>query len=308
MGLQLIDGVALQQALPMEAAIDALDAAFRAPSLPVSPLRTRVEVGGADLLLMPAVGDPGVGVKLVTVNPSNPARGLPLIHAVYVLFGPGSTDPQAVIDGAALTALRTAAVSGLATRYLANPEAERLVIFGAGVQAHGHLQAMRAVRPVWLVTVVSRSPERAATLVDRARALDMEASVGGPDAVAKADLVCTCTTSAEPVFDGSLLKPGAHVNAVGAYQPHTRELNDAAVRRARIVVETREAALAEAGDLLIPLETGVMGPSAIVADLAEVIRGAAVRTSPDDVTIFKSVGVAFEDLVVARAAVDRMQR
>jgi ornithine cyclodeaminase len=308
MGLQLIDAVGLQRALPMEAAIDALDAAFRAPSLPVSPPRTHVEAGGAELLLMPAVGDPGVGVKLVTVNPSNPARGLPLIHAVYVLFGPGSMDPKAVIDGAALTALRTAAVSGLATRYLANPEAERLVIFGAGVQAHGHLQSMRAVRPVWLVTVVSRSPERAAALVDRARALDMEASVGGPDAVAKADLVCTCTTSEHPLFDGSLLKLGAHVNAVGAYQPHTRELDDAAVARARIVVETREAALAEAGDLLIPLATGVMGPSAIVADLAEVVRGAAVRTSPQDVTIFKSVGVAFEDLVVARAAVDRMQR
>ena len=306
MGLALIDAVGLQQALPMAAAIDALEEAFRAPALPASPLRTRVEAGGADLLMMPATGDLGVGVKLVTVNRSNPGRGLPLIHAVYVLFGPGSTEPLAVFDGAALTSLRTAAVSGLATRYLANPEAERLVIFGAGVQGHSHLQAMRAVRPVWLVTVVSRTPERAAQLVDRARALDMEASVGGPEAVAKADLVCTCTTSAEPLFDGALLKAGAHVNAVGSYQPETRELDDAAVTRARIVVETRDAALAEAGDLLIPLKAGLVGPSAIVADLAEVVRGAAVRASPGDVTIFKSVGVAFEDLVVARAALDRM--
>jgi ornithine cyclodeaminase len=308
MGLALIDAVGLQRALPMEAAIDALEAAFRAPRLPASPLRTHVEAGEADLLMMPAVGEPGIGIKLVTVNPSNPDRGLPLIHAVYVLFGGRSTEPRAVIDGAALTSLRTAAVSGLATRHLANPEAERLVIFGAGVQGHSHLQAMRAVRPIWLVTVVSRSPERAAELVDRARALDMEASVGGPEAVTKADIVCTCTTSAEPLFDGALLKPGAHVNAVGSYQPHTRELDDAAMSRARIVVETREAALAEAGDLLIPLEAGVMGPSAIVADLAQVVRGAAVRTSPDDITIFKSVGVAFEDLVVAKAALDRIER
>jgi ornithine cyclodeaminase len=308
MGLALIDAVGLQRALPMEAAIDALEAAFRAPRLPVSPLRTRIEAEGADLLMMPAVGDPGIGIKLVTVNPSNPGRGLPLIHAVYVLFASGSAEPRAVIDGAALTALRTAAVSGLATRHLANPEAERLVIFGAGVQGHSHLLAMRAVRPIWLVTVVSRTPQRAAELVDRARALDMEASVGGPEAVAKADLVCTCTTSAEPLFDGALLKAGAHVNAVGSYRPHTRELDDAAVARARIVVETREAALAEAGDLIIPMEAGVMGPSAIVADLAEVVRGAAVRTSPEDITIFKSVGVAFEDLVVARAALDRIQR
>jgi ornithine cyclodeaminase/alanine dehydrogenase-like protein (mu-crystallin family) len=308
MGLQLIDAVGLGQALPMEAAIDALEAAFRAPTLPTSPLRTLVEAEGADLLMMPAVGDPGIGIKLVTVNPSNPGRGLPLIHAVYVLFGPGSTEPRAVIDGAALTALRTAAVSGLATRHLANPEAERLVIFGAGVQGQSHLLAMRAVRPVWLVTVVSRTAQRAAELADRARALDMEASVGGPEAVAKADLVCTCTTSVEPLFDGALLKAGAHVNAVGSYRPHTRELDDVAVARARIVVETRGAALAEAGDLVIPMETGVMGASAIVADLAEVVRGAAVRTSPEDITIFKSVGVAFEDLVVARAALDRMQR
>ena len=308
MGLALIDAFGLQQALPIQAAIDALEAAFRAPALPTSPLRTHVPAEGADLLMMPAMGDPGIGIKLVTVNPSNPGRGLPLIHAVYVLFGPGSTEPRAVIDGAALTALRTAAVSGLATRHLANPDAERLVIFGAGVQGHSHLLAMRAVRPIWLVTVVSRTPQRAGKLVDRARALDMEASVGSPEAVAKADLVCTCTTSPKPLFDGALLKPGAHVNAVGSYQPHTRELDDTAVARARIVVETREAALAEAGDLVIPMATGVMGPSAIVADLSEVVRGATVRTSPDDITIFKSVGVAFEDLVVAKAALDRMQR
>jgi len=308
MGLALIDAVGLQQALPVEAAIAALEAAFRASALPTSPLRTHVPAEGADLLMMPAMGDPGIGIKLVTVNPSNPGRGLPLIHAVYVLFGPGSTEPRAVIDGAALTALRTAAVSGLATRHLANPDAERLVIFGAGVQGHSHLLAMRAVRPIWLVTVVSRTPQRAGKLVDRARALDMEASVGSPEAVAKADLVCTCTTSPKPLFDGALLKPGTHINAVGSYQPHTRELDDATVARARIVVETREAALAEAGDLVIPMKAGVMGPSAIVADLAEVVRGAAVRTSPEDITIFKSVGVAFEDLVVAKAALDRMQR
>src|SRR5439155_14378489 len=204
MGVALIDAVGLQQALPIEVAIDALEASFRASTLPTSPLRTHVQAEGADLLMMPAMGDPGIGIKLVTVNPSKPGRGLPLIHAVYVLFGPGSTEPLAVIDGAALTALRTAAVSALATRHRANLDAERLVIFGAGVQGHSHLLAMRAVRPIWLVKVVSRTPQRAGELIDRARALDMEASVGGPEAVAKADLVCTCTTSPEPLFDGAL--------------------------------------------------------------------------------------------------------
>jgi ornithine cyclodeaminase/alanine dehydrogenase-like protein (mu-crystallin family) len=304
--LRAIDGGELQALLPMEAAIDALEAAFRGEQLPSAPLRTHVDVEDGQLLLMPAAGEAGVGVKLVTLNPHNPGRGQPFIHAVYVLFAPGSLEPVAVIDGQALTALRTAAVSGLATRHLARPDAERLVIFGAGVQAHSHLLAMRAVRDVWLLSVVSRTPEKARGLVDRARALGMEADLGEPTAVARTDLVCACTTSSEPVFDGGDLRAGAHVNAVGSYQPHTRELDDAAILRGKLVVETREAAMAEAGDILIPMESGRIGPWAIAADLAEVVKGAAVRTSPEDITIFKSVGVAFEDLVVARAAADRM--
>jgi ornithine cyclodeaminase/alanine dehydrogenase-like protein (mu-crystallin family) len=304
--LRLIDGGQLRTLLPMEAAIDALEAAFRTGPTPEAPLRTHMAVGRGELLLMPAAGDAGVGVKLVTLNPENPGRNLPFIHATYVLFAHGSLEPVAVIDGQALTALRTAAVSGLATRYLARQDAERLVIFGAGVQAHSHLLAMRAVRDVWRLTVVSRTPAKAKMLVDRGRALDMEATVGPPEAVTRTDLVCTCTTSPEPLFDGTLLQEGAHVNAVGSYQAHTRELDDATVGRGKLVVETREAAMAEAGDILIPLQAGRIGASAIVADLAEVVNGAPVRSSPDDVTIFKSVGVAFEDLVVARAAVDRM--
>jgi ornithine cyclodeaminase/alanine dehydrogenase-like protein (mu-crystallin family) len=304
--LRTIDGGELLRLLPMEAAIDALEAAFRGGPIPEAPLRTRLAVGGGELLLMPAAGEAGVGVKLVTLNPQNPRRGLPLIHAAYVLFAPGSLEPVAMIDGQALTALRTAAVSGLATRHLANPDAERLVIFGAGVQARSHLLAMRAVRPTWLLAVVSRSPERAKALVDRARAMDMEADLGGPESVQRADLICTCTTSSEPLFDGALLRPGAHVNAVGSYQPHTRELDDETMTRGKIVVESRESALTEAGDLLIPIEAGRMSPSDIAADLPEVVRGTQVRTSPEDVTVFKSVGVAFEDLVVARAAADRV--
>jgi ornithine cyclodeaminase/alanine dehydrogenase-like protein (mu-crystallin family) len=304
--LRIIDGGELQALLPMEAAIEALESAFRTGPVPEAPLRTHMTVGDGELLLMPSAGDAGVGVKLVTLNPSNPGRGLPFIHAMYVLFAPGSMEPVAVIDGQALTALRTSAVSGLATRYLARPDAERLVIFGAGVQAHSHLLAMRAVRDVWLLTVVSRTPAKAEALVDRARALGMEASAGPPEAVARTDLVCTCTTSPDPLFDGAILRSGTHVNAVGSYQPHTRELDDATVRRGKVVVETREAAMAEAGDILIPIRAGTIGASAIVADLAEVVKGAPVRSSPEDVTIFKSVGVAFEDLVVARAAADRM--
>lgn len=297
-----VDAAELARLLPISSAIDALGAMFAAQALPDAPPRAHVPVQGGELLLMPALGELGVGVKLVTVNPANPRRDLPLIHGLYVLFDPRTLAPILLVDGAALTALRTAAVSGLATRLLARSDASRLVIFGAGAQAWAHLDAMRAVRPIEQVTVVSRSREPAEALVAEAARLGLRASVGEPGAVAEADIVCTCTTSPDPVFDGASLAPGAHVNAVGAYRPDTHEVDDETVRRARIVVETRDVALSEAGDLLIPMGAGVISEADIVADLAEVARGAQVRRSSDDITLFKSVGVAIEDLAVAAAA------
>src|SRR5262249_3002572 len=154
------------------------------------------------------------------------------IHAVYVLFAAETGKPRATFDGGALTALRTAAVSGLATRLAANADASRLVIFGAGVQAASHLEAMCAVRPVERVRVASRTRARAEALASGASAKGLDGGVGGPEDVADADLVCTCTTSSEPVFDGGLLAEGAHVNAVGAYQPTARELDDTVMARA----------------------------------------------------------------------------
>jgi ornithine cyclodeaminase/alanine dehydrogenase-like protein (mu-crystallin family) len=294
----------LRDRLSMAGAIDALERAFRDGDPSGGPLRTSVDTPAGSLLLMPAAGEGGVGVKLVSLTPANPDRGLPLIHAVYVLFDAETQAPVRVLDGSALTALRTGAVSGLATRWLAREDAERLVLFGAGVQARAHLEAMLAVRPVRRVTVVSRSPAAAEALAAAAVGAGCDAEVGPPDSVREAHVVCTCTTSAGPLFDGSLLPPGCHVNAIGSHQPHTRELDTETVRRGRVVVETREVALEEAGDLLIPIGEGAIGPDHIVADLAEVVRGAAVRRGPDDVTVFKGVGMAFEDLAVARAVVD----
>ena len=163
---------------------------------------------------------------------------------------------------------------------------------------------MCAVRPVTDLVVVSRSPGAAEALVQEGADRGLSARLGEPGAVAEADLVCTCTTSDTPLFDGSLLKPGAHVNAVGAHLPVARELDTATVRRARVVVETREVALEEAGELAIPLAEGAIDADHVAADLAETVRGAEVRRSSEDVTVFKSVGMAFEDLVVARAIVD----
>jgi len=290
----------------MEAAIDALETAFGSGSLPAAPLRAHVDTPWGTLITMPVAGAQGAGVKVVTVTPSNPGRGRSLIQGLYVLFAPQTQEPEAAIDGAALTAIRTGAVSGLATRHLARPDTSRLVIFGAGTQARSHLEAMLAVRPIERVTVVSRTEARGKELADLARGMGLAAEIGTPEAAARADLVCTCTTSPTPVFDGAQLADGAHVNAVGAYTPDTREVDDECIRRGRVVVETRDAALAEAGDLLIPIRAGVVGEDHIVADLAEVVRGLPVRRGPEDVTVFKSVGVAFEDLVVARAVVDRL--
>lgn len=292
--------------MPMARAIDALEAAF-AGEHPLVPQRQRVAAGSGDLLLMPAASASGIGVKLVTINRSNRARGLPTIQGTYTLFDADSLAPIAVIDGAALTILRTGAVSGLATRHLARSKARSLVVFGTGPQAQSHVEAMCAVRPVETLSIVPRSGAGVTELTEYARRLGLQATIATPTAVAEAALVCTCTSSSTPVFDGALLRPGTHINAMGSYLPDTRELDDATVVGGKVVVEDRETALAEAGDLLIPISRGLITASHIVCDLSELVLGQRVRTSENDVTIFKSVGMALEDLAVALAAFERVR-
>lgn len=250
-------------------------------------------------MVMPAWSERAAGVKLVTVAPDNPSRGLPLIHGVYVLFDKPGLRPVTLFDAGPLTALRTSAVSAVATKHLARPDATRLLIFGAGVQGRAHLFAMHEVLRLQTVRVVSRTRSAAESLVAVASGLGLEAAVGTPADAAWADVVCTCTTSAEPLFDGELLAPGTHVNAVGSYRPEVRELDDRAVQLAIVVVDT-ESALRESGDLVTPLENGALDPGHVRL-LTDVLKGSG-RGSPDDITVFKSVGAAFEDLAVAQAA------
>ena len=299
--MRVLDAEAVRGSLSYAEAVEALARAFREGDPSATPLRSSIETSGGTLLLMPASNADAAGVKLVTLTPGNPSRGHPLIHAVYVVFDGPTQAPLAVLDGAALTALRTAAVSALATRAVARPDAARLVVFGAGVQASAHVDAIRAVRPIEHVTVVGRDRGRAQALVERIRGDGIEARTGDARAVGQADIVCTCTTSTTPLFDGASLAPGSHVNAIGAYRPEDREVDTATVRRARVVVETREVAGEEAGDLLLPLAEGAIGWDQVVADLAELVGGREVRRSGDDVTLFVSVGLAFEDLAVATA-------
>ncbi|MEV7520977.1 NAD(P)-dependent oxidoreductase [Streptomyces sp. NPDC091371] len=286
-------------------AADALAAALLGGLDPEGcPQRSALAVpGGGELLLMPAASASYAGVKIAGVAPGNPARGLPRITGSYLLLDGPTLRPLALLDGAALTALRTPAVSALALRHLAPAGRPlRLVIFGSGPQAYGHLEAVLAVRELAEVVVVARNPERAERLAAHARTLAPAARTGTAKDVADADLVVCCTTAREPLFDGSLVAPGATVVAVGSHEPTARETDTALVRRAAVYVESRAAALREAGDLLVPEAEGAIGPGHITGTLADLVAGRMPPGGPRSCPqLFKSVGMAWEDLAVAVA-------
>lgn len=287
-------------------AVDVLEAAFSALDGGGDPPRTHQAVPGGELLLMPASGPGGVGVKLVTIARENPAAGRPLIQGVYVLFSPATLSPAAIVEGAALTALRTSAVSALATRHLARPDARRLVIFGGGTQAEAHALAVPAVRPIEHIAIIGTGSARTAELVERLQVRGLPAELDDGSALEAADVVCTCTTSTTPLFEGHALAPGTHVNAIGAYRPDMCELPALLLRRARVFVESRAAALREGGDLVRAIAAGTVTADCIDAELSDVVRGAIGARTPDEITVFKSVGLAVEDLAVANALAARL--
>lgn len=295
-----VDGDAVASVLDMRAAIDAIDAAMKEDQLPATPLRSRIALGDGELLLMPSAGPAAGGVKLVTVGAAGTSSGVrPTVQGVYVLFSSTTLEPVLSIDASALTAVRTAAVSGWMTDQLARADATSLTIFGSGTQAVAHFAAMRAVRNIESLTVVGTNPTSVASLVATATEAGVRSRAGASHSIAGSDLVCCCTSSPTPVVSGHLLQEGVHVNAIGAHSPTTRELDGTAIARAKVVVESREAALAEAGDLRIAMAEGCFEPNQIVAEMHDLARGVQVRTSRDDITVFKSVGVAFEDLILA---------
>ncbi|MGG8407973.1 ornithine cyclodeaminase family protein [Streptomyces sp. 12297] len=284
-------------------AVEALAAVLRDGLDPEScPHRTSMPVPAGELLLMPAAGGGYAGVKIAGVAPGNAARGLPRITGSYLLLDGTTLHPVALLDGAALTALRTPAVSALAVRHLAARRPLRTVVFGSGPQAYGHLAALLAVRELAEVVVVARNAAAGASLADHARTLGVPAARTGTAAdVAGADLVVCCTTAREPLFDGRLVPDGATVVAVGSHEPDARETDTALVRRAAVYVESRAAALREAGDLLIPEAEGAIGPGHVAGTLADLVRGRPGGRPPGGPQLFKSVGMAWEDLAVAAA-------
>ncbi len=313
---------AVRRALPMGRAIEAMRDAFSAQALGdvQSPPRTVLETGGdrgATLVMAAALG-PEAGalltVKAVSVFPANPRRNLPAIHGTLLVIDSETGVPQALVDGASLTAIRTAAACGLATKLLARAESRTLVVFGSGVQAREQVRAVRCVLPIEEVRIFNPNVISAARMAAELDRLDP--ILGGhqvarfPDqALIGADVVCLATTSATPVLRDCDIPAGAHINAIGSFKPCDRELPTATVARARVVVDDRDAALEEAGDLLIPISEGVVGPDHICADLGNLALGRERgRRSVREVTLFKSVGLAVQDVAAANAALREARR
>ena len=283
------DAEAIARRLSHAAAVDALEAALRGGLDPeADPPRSFVPAARGELLVMPSAAGGELGVKLVTIG------GEPRVQGVYVLFDGGTLAPAALLDGIGLTDLRTSAVSALAVRHLAAREPRRLVVFGTGPQARAHVRAVRAIAPIEDVAVVGRDRGRAEAL---ARELDAEAA--GPEAVGSADVVCCCTTAREPLFDGGAVAGEAIVVAIGSHEPDAREVDERLAGRATVVVESRASALHEAGDVIQAIEAGVLREDELVP-LAELVRGDAAP-EPGRPRLFKSTGMAWEDLVLAAA-------
>ena len=305
----------------MERAIDLVKVAFEDlfAKRATAPIRTAIDVipGSATTLVMPAFvpAADALGVKVVSVFADNQARGLPTITSVVCLIDPQTGSPLAVMDGAYLTALRTGAVSGAATDLLARPEAESLTLIGAGVQAVMQAVAVATVRPIQRIVVVAREQRH----LDRFQqtmgeewpdiAGMIETTTDVARAVRGADIICAATTSKTPVFDDVDVQPGTHINGVGSFTATMREIPSETVARAIVFVDQREAALEEAGDLIIPIQAGAITEAHIAGELGELVSGAGRgRQAAGEITFFKSVGNAVQDMAVGRYAYDEALR
>jgi ornithine cyclodeaminase/alanine dehydrogenase-like protein (mu-crystallin family) len=320
MSILILTQAEVEALLPMADCIELMAGALGALARGqvVQPARTLLRPpGGAGIMLtMPAYvaaagAAPFYGLKAVLVHDGNVAKGIDSHQGAVLLFSGATGQPLAVMNAAAITAIRTAAVSGLATRLLARADAGDLALIGAGGQARAHLAAMRAVRSLRRVRVASRNLSHAQKFAadNGAGAPCPIEAVGSVEAAVRgADLIVTATNAQEPIVQRDWVAPGAHLNAVGAYTPTTRELDGALVAAARLFVDSRAAALAEAGDILLPLQAGVFGPEHIRAELGEVVIGRQPgRGSRDEITLFKSLGLPVEDAAAAEFVYERAE-
>jgi alanine dehydrogenase len=306
----IVNQAEVPRLLPMKECIDVMARAFSAlargeASLPQRQIVWLPDRSGA-LGLMPGhlTAQAAIGVKVVTFFPRNEGTDLDSHQGAVLLFESGRGRLLAMIDATSVTAIRTAAVSGLATRLLAREDAGDLALVGSGVQAATHLEAMLLVRRLRSVRVASKTPARAIAFAEREskkHGIAVTACASVREAVHGADIVCTVTSSREPILHGEWLRAGAHVNAVGSSVATHRELDTAAVVRSRLFVDRKEAALAEAGDFLIPKQEGAVTDAHIAGELGPLVTGEAPgRLGPAEVTLFKSVGLAIEDVAAAQ--------
>jgi ornithine cyclodeaminase len=315
MKLLLLTRDDVQRAVSMAEAIEAVKGAFAQLSSGRAevPLRTQLAVPKHDgvTLFMPAYlqESDSLAVKVVSVFPNNAQMDLPTIHALVIVVDATTGQPIAAMDGTYLTALRTGAASGAATDLLARPNSRQVAIFGAGTQGRTQLQAVCQVRPIGKVQVYDQVRTRAEQYVTEMKQRggkipsDIQLAESPADAVVDADVICTATTSNTPVFRDADLKAGVHINSIGSYTPQMQEADEATVARAKVVVDSRAACLAEAGDLIIPLHKGLISEEDIHAELGEIVLGQkAARQTDSEVTFFKSVGNAVQDAAVARLA------
>jgi alanine dehydrogenase len=280
----------------------------------VMPVRLtlRYDERPSELEAMPAhIGTmPALGMKLIDYVGTNTARGIPAIHALIVILDPDDGSPQAIMDGSYVTAVRTAAASAIATRHLAREDVTTLAIVGTGVQANSHLEAMLAVRPFGRVRIAGRTPAKAEAMATQWRSMRPELRVDGCEGIAEAvrgaDVVVTTTTSPTPILEWTWLAPGTHVNAIGSHSPDTRELTTEVVQRARVFVDSREAMLKECGDFLIPIAQGELTTAVADDEIGEVVAGLKPgRRSDDEVTLYKSGGIALQDVATGKLVYDR---
>lgn len=313
MQMRILSAADVAAATDMKTAIETMREAFVAlwKGEAEAPLRAALETPDGVHLFMPGqIRTSGsAGAKVVSVFPGNTRRGLPAIHAVVLVVDPGTGRPLCLMDGTWMTALRTGAAGGLAAEVLAREDASRVTLFGAGVQARTQLEAVRQVRPIDEVRIVSLERSSSQRLADELSGIRSVVVEDPSEAIRGADIVITATDSHTPVFDGGLVEPGTHVTAIGSFTPEMREVDTTLVQRARVIVDQREAALAEAGDLIGPIEDGDVDETVIAAELGQVVSGDAPgRTSADEITFFKSVGNAVQDMAMATKVLARAEQ
>ncbi|MCG8558410.1 MAG: dehydrogenase [Hyphomicrobiales bacterium] len=307
--MQFVTADDIRRVLTFEKLVTALEAGHRAAKLPV----TDVLIGEGDaqyFVRSSGSWELAFGSKLITCFPENPSRSdLPSVQALFVLFDADDGHPRAVLDGTEITYWKTAADSALGARRLARDDVRTLAMVGAGALAPWLVRAHLAVRPsVERVLIWNRTPERSRALVERLvgegiaceQALDLEA------AAQEADLISCATMTQDPLIQGDWLKPGTHLDLVGGWKPDMREADDAAVRRARVFVDSRESAFDGVGDILLPIESGAMTAADVLADHYDLAAGAEGRTSAEDITLFKNAGGAHLDLMTANAILAEM--